>query len=117
MEKIVFKIATAADWTEATKIGHYRGSQDDRRDGFIHLSNQHQLAGTLEKHFKGKDDLVLIAFEASSLGPELKWEQSRGGELFPHLYGDLSASQALWQRPFRRDIDGVPQLEEEWFAC
>src|SRR5690348_12039266 len=94
MEKIVFKIATVADWAEATEIGHYRGSQDDRRDGFIHLSNQHQLAGTLEKHFKDKGDLVLIAFEASSLGPELKWEQSRGGELFPHFYGDLSASQA-----------------------
>ncbi len=117
MKKIVFKIATAIDWAEATKAGQYRGSEDDRRDGFIHLSEQHQLAGTLEKHFKGNGDLVLIAFKASDLGPELKWEQSRGGELFPHLYCDLLPSHAVWQRPLRRDSDGVPQLEEEWFAC
>ncbi len=117
MKKIVFKIVTAADWAEATKTEHYRGSQDDRRDGFIHLSEQHQLSGTLEKHFKGKDDLVIIAFEAAQLGPKLKWEVSRGGELFPHLYGDIAASQALWHRPLLLDGYGVPQLEEEWFEC
>jgi uncharacterized protein (DUF952 family) len=117
MKKIVFKIMAAADWAEATITGLYKGSQDDRRDGFIHLSEQHQLAGTLEKHFKGKDDLVIIAFEASELGPQLKWEVSRGGELFPHLYGDIAASQALWHRPMSLDGNGVPQLEEEWFVC
>jgi uncharacterized protein (DUF952 family) len=117
MKKIVFKIVTAAEWAEATMTKHYRGSQDDRRDGFIHLSEQHQLAGTLEKHFKGKGGLVLIACEASRLGPELKWELSRGGELFPHLYCDIAVSQALWHRPLLLDGNGVPQLEEEWFAC
>jgi uncharacterized protein (DUF952 family) len=117
MRKIVFKIVAAADWAEAVEIGHYSGSRDDRRDGFIHLSGQHQLSGTLEKHFKGKSDLVLIAFEVSSLAPELTWEQSRGGELFPHFYGTISTSKALWQRPLLADRNGVPQLDQEWFAC
>jgi uncharacterized protein (DUF952 family) len=117
MKKIVYKIATAADWAEATATGYYEGSLDDRRDGFIHFSERHQLPGTLEKHFKGEDDLVLIAFEASKLGPELRWEQSRGGQLFPHLYDNITVSEALWQHPLLRNSNGVPQLDEEWFAC
>lgn len=117
MKKIIYKIVTAADWSNATANGHYEGSLDDKRDGFIHLSQQHQVSGTLEKHFKGKRDLVLIAFEASKLGPDLKWEQSRGGELFPHLYAKLSVSMALWERPLPNNIDGVHCLDEEWFAC
>jgi uncharacterized protein (DUF952 family) len=117
MQKNVYKIATASEWTKATKTGYFIGSPDDCRDGFIHLSSKSQLNGTLEKHFKGKDDLVLIAFEVSSLGRELKWEQSRGGELFPHLYAALPVAVALWQRTLISDENGVPQLDEEWFAC
>lgn len=117
MKKIVFKIATASEWSKATASGIYEGSSDDRRDGFIHLSSQSQLHGTLEKHFKGKADLVLIAFEASKLGPQLKWEQSRGGDLFPHLYANIFVSNALWQRALRNDDKGIPQIDEEWFAC
>lgn len=116
-QKIVFKIATAEEWSKSTIAGSFDGSADDHRDGFIHLSSQHQLAGTLEKHFKGKRDLVLIAFEAAKLGPELKWEQSRGGELFPHLYTTITVSDALWQRRLSNDENGVPQIDEEWFAC
>lgn len=117
MENIIYKIATATEWSKATKAGIFEGSSDDRRDGFIHFSTQYQLAGTLEKHFKDKGDLVLIAFEAGKLGPELKWERSRGGELFPHLYGNISVSDALWQRPLINNERGVPQIDEEWFAC
>ncbi|MBS0232800.1 MAG: DUF952 domain-containing protein [Proteobacteria bacterium] len=117
MQNIIYKITSATEWSKATRTGYFEGSSDDRRDGFIHFSTQHQLPGTLEKHFKGKDDLVLIAFEASKLGPELKWEQSRGGELFPHLYANISVSDALWQRPLINNESGVPQIEEEWFAC
>jgi uncharacterized protein (DUF952 family) len=117
MQKIVFKIAGGREWSKATTSGIFEGSDDDRRDGFIHLSSQPQLRGTLEKHFKGQSDLVLIAFEASKLSPHLKWEQSRGGELFPHLYASITVSDALWQRPLAYDEDGVPQTEEEWFAC
>jgi uncharacterized protein (DUF952 family) len=117
MKKIVFKISTPDAWFEATKAGIYDGSTDDSRDGFIHLSTREQLRGTLEKHFKGEGDLVLIAFEASELGPDLKWEQSRGGELFPHLYAGIPISRALWRRTLVRDGNGVPQIDEEWFAC
>ncbi|MFT3729962.1 MAG: DUF952 domain-containing protein [Hyphomicrobium sp.] len=117
MTKIVFKIATAREWSKATTSGIYQGSADDHRDGFIHLSSRHQLLGTLEKHFKGKGDLVLIAFEASKLGAQLKWEQSRGGDLFPHLYANISVSDAMWQRPLSNDANGVAQIDEEWFAC
>ena len=116
MSKIVFKITTAREWSKATMSEVYEGSDDDRRDGFIHLSSHQQLRGTLEKHFKGKDDLVLIAFEATTLGPDLKWEQSRGGDVFPHLYATISVSKALWQRPLRNE-NGEPQIDEEWFVC
>ncbi|HML30361.1 MAG TPA: DUF952 domain-containing protein [Hyphomicrobium sp.] len=117
MIKIIFKVVTGPEWSKAMTSGIYEGSADDRRDGFIHFSAQHQLRGTLEKHFKGKGDLVLIAFEASKLGPKLRWEQSRGGDLFPHLYDSIPVSEALWQRPLQQDKDGVPQIDEEWFAC
>lgn len=117
MKKIIYKIATAAEWSDAIAKGNYEGSLDDKRDGFIHLSQQHQLSGTLEKHFKGKRDLVLIAFEAAVLRSNLKWEQSRGGELFPHLYSSLPVSVALWERPLPKNSDGVHYLDEEWFAC
>jgi uncharacterized protein (DUF952 family) len=117
MKNLVFKIATAREWSKAMTSGMYEGSLDDRRDGFIHLSSEEQLHGTLEKHFRDKSDLVLIAFEASRLGPQLKWEQSRGGALFPHLYGHIVVSEALWQRPLRNDENGVPLIDGEWFAC
>lgn len=116
-EKTVFKIATVEEWSKSTMNGTFEGSPDDRRDGFIHLSAKHQLQGTLEKHFKGKGDLVLIAFEVAKLGPALKWEQSRGGELFPHLYASITVSDALWQRQLSSDETGVAEINEEWFAC
>lgn len=117
MRQIVYKIATAADWQDAVAKGHYSGSADDVRDGFIHLSARPQLSGTLEKHFRGKTDLVLIAFEEDKLGPGLKWETSRGGQLFPHLYGHLPVSKALWERALPIGADGVALIHEEWFKC
>jgi uncharacterized protein (DUF952 family) len=117
MKQIIYKVANTADWRNATAIGHFSGSSDDMRDGFIHLSSRTQIKGTLEKHFKGKTDLLLIAFEEDALGPELKWETSRGGDLFPHLYGKLPTSKALWERPLALAGDGVPLLQDEWFVC
>jgi len=117
MKQIIFKIAKAAEWRDAVAKGHYSGSMDDVRDGFIHLSSQSQLRGTLEKHFRGELDLVLIAFEELQLGPELKWEASRGGDLFPHLYGNLPASKAIWERDLTLGADGVPIIEDEWLIC
>ena len=113
----VYKVVAAGEWREACLAGAYSGSPDDRRDGFVHLSGAHQLAGTLAKHYRGKTDLVLIAFDAKALGPQLKFEPSRGGELFPHLYGHLPTHLALWQRPLELGTDGVPALHEDWFLC
>jgi uncharacterized protein (DUF952 family) len=117
MTKKVYKIAKAADWRQASSRGSFVGSVDDLRDGFIHLSTEHQLRGTLEKHFRDEGDLVLIAIEAETLGSSLKWEVSRGGDLFPHLYGEIPTAVTLWQRALNLGTDGVPQLDKTWFAC
>jgi uncharacterized protein (DUF952 family) len=117
MKKIVYKVAVASDWDRALQTGRYSGSADDVRDGFIHLSAQHQLRGTLEKHFKHKRNLILIALEEARLGPALRWEQSRGGELFPHLYAEIDTSHVLWQRPLTADASGTPCLDDRWFEC
>ena len=96
--KSVYKIFRAGDWDDARAAGAFSGSADDRRDGFVHLSAAHQLAGTLARYFAGEPGLVLAAFPAARLGPELRWEPSRGGALFPHLYGVLpmAAVSAHW---------------------
>lgn len=109
----MYKICTRAAWEEACRNGAFTGSADDRRDGFIHLSAPHQLAGTAARHFRGQADLVLVAFEAARLGPTLAWEPSRGGDLFPHLYADLPTSAALWVRPLALGPEGVPVLTED----
>lgn len=117
MKQIVYKIATVVDWRQALANGFFAGSADDVRDGFIHLSSQSQLPGTLEKHFRGKTDLVLIAFKEQKLGSDLKWEASRGGELFPHFYGRLPLAGALWDRKLEMGPAGSPVIKDEWFAC
>lgn len=99
----IFKVCGTAEWAAAEERGSYEGSADDRQDGFIHFSTLTQLAGTLARHFPGRDDLVLVAVKAEALGRALKWEPSRGGELFPHLYAALPLSAALWAKPLLRD--------------
>src|SRR5450631_1310755 len=86
---MVYKICPAALWRQAERAGVFRGSPVDRKDGFIHFSTAEQAAETAAKHFAGERDLVLLRVDAASLGDRLKWEPSRGGALFPHLYGDL----------------------------
>lgn len=112
MTTTVYKILAAAEWQAAQRSGSYAGSVDDARDGFIHLSTAAQLAGTAARHFAGKTDLVLVAFEAASLGSALKWEPSRGGALFPHLYGALPAALATSTLPLPLGPDGVPIIPE-----
>ena len=115
--RTVYKVVSAEQWTTACRIGSFEGSADDRRDGFIHLSDAAQLNGTLEKHFMGQSDLLLVAFEATSLGASLHWEPSRGGALFPHLFAPLPASLALWQRSLYLNTNGVPHVDPAWLAC
>ncbi len=109
---MVFKIAPAEAWQEASATGKLAPSLDDVRDGYIHLSTRAQLAGTLRKHFNGQTDLVLLAVDAEQLGPALRWESSRGGQLFPHLYGELEQRAVLqvWALAWRDGQHQIPEL-------
>lgn len=109
---LIYKITPSADWATAKQSGSYTGSADDLRDGFIHFSTGEQVQGTLDKHYKGQSDLLLIAIEAEDLGPALKWEPSRGGALFPHLYAPLPTATILWEKPIALDEAGrhIPPL-------
>jgi uncharacterized protein (DUF952 family) len=89
MSENIYKIATRADWTAAQSQGSYAGSDVDQRDGFIHFSTRSQVRETAKLHFAGQVDLVLVEVDPLMLGNDLKWEPSRGGELFPHLYSEL----------------------------
>jgi uncharacterized protein (DUF952 family) len=88
----IYKICPALLWHEAERNGVFCGSNDDLRDGFIHFSTAGQIAETAAKHFAGQRDLLLLHVDATQLGDALKWEPSRGGALFPHLYGSLAIS-------------------------
>ena len=116
MGEILYKVARAAEWDAARKAGIFTGSADDERDGFIHLSRGTQLKATLEKHFAGEEGLLLLSLDAEGLGPELKWEASRGGERFPHLYGPLRLTSVRSVVPIRRDGDGRPILPSDEFG-
>lgn len=85
----VYKIMSAAHWQQLQQQGEWPGSVDDLRDGFVHLSTAEQVEGTLQRHFQGQSGLMLIGFELEALGAALRFEPSRGGALFPHLYGSL----------------------------
>lgn len=104
----VYKILSRADWDAAEATGAFSGSDDDARDGFIHLSAADQVEGTARKYFAGRADLVLAVFEAEALGSALKWEASRGGALFPHLYSPLPTASAVAVKEMPPGPDGVP---------
>jgi uncharacterized protein (DUF952 family) len=103
---LIYKICTAAEWREAERAGVYRGSEADRGDGFIHFSTAAQAAETAAKWFAGQRDLVLVAVDGDALGDRLKWEPSRGGALFPHLYGELDARAVTRVDPLPLDASG-----------
>jgi len=112
---IIYKICPAALWREATRLGRFRGSDVDVRDGFIHFSTAAQAAETAAKHFAGQRDLLLLQVDAAGLGAALKWEPSRGGVLFPHLYGDLDLAAVIKVEPLPLGADGrhaFPPLED-----
>jgi uncharacterized protein (DUF952 family) len=108
----IYKICDEASWRAAEAAGQFRGSPIDRSDGFIHFSTAAQLAETAAKHFAGQSGLILVAVEADALGGALKWEPSRGGELFPHLYAALPLNAVRWARPLADEADGRRQLPE-----
>jgi uncharacterized protein (DUF952 family) len=103
---IVYKICPASLWSEAERAGVFRGSEVDRRDGFTHFSDATQVAETAAKHFAGRSDLLLVRVDTARLGNRLKWEPSRGGALFPHLYGDLDLTSVTRVDPLPLGPDG-----------
>lgn len=107
---LIYKILSQSAWRAACSDGIYRGSSDDLRDGFIHFSTDRQLAETARRHFSGQPDLLLVAVEAAALGASLKWEPSRGGALFPHLYGPLDVTATKWSRDLALNGEGVPDI-------
>jgi uncharacterized protein (DUF952 family) len=106
MAEPVYKILSEQAFAEAWQKGEFAGSTDDLRDGFIHLSASHQLEGTLAKHYQGEAGLVLLALDPGRLGSDLKWEPSRGGALFPHLYAPLDLGALIWSEPIELGPDG-----------
>lgn len=103
---IIFKICPAFLWREAEKAGSFEGAAVDIQDGYIHFSTAKQVVETAKRHFAGQDDLLLIAVDADSLGEALRYEPSRGGDLFPHLYSPLSLSAVRWVKPLPLGVDG-----------
>ena len=108
--RILYKILKADEWRAAEAAGVFKGSAVDHKDGFIHLSAEHQVRETAARHFAGQGNLVLVGFAEDTLDG-LKWEPSRGGDLFPHVYGDIPTAKASFAKllPFK---DGAHQFPE-----
>jgi uncharacterized protein (DUF952 family) len=102
----IYKILPDAMWRDAQRSGVFHGSEVDLRDGYIHFSTAEQAQETAAKHFAGQRDLVLLEVEADTLGDALKWEPSRGGALFPHLYAPLDVTQVRRTDPLPLGADG-----------
>jgi uncharacterized protein (DUF952 family) len=103
---LVFKIVATEEWRAAEAEGLFRGAAIDQADGYIHFSTAAQAPETAAKWFAGRADLTLVAISAEALGGALRWEPSRGGQLFPHLYAPLPMSAVVWARPLPLGPDG-----------
>ena len=106
MAEIIYKICPLPLWREAEQAGRFTGAPVDVADGFIHFSTAIQARETARKHFAGQADLLLVAVDGARLGDALKYEPSRGGALFPHLYGPLGLDAVLWVRALPLGGDG-----------
>jgi uncharacterized protein (DUF952 family) len=107
LRMLVYKIVAAEEWAEAEAAGVFTGASVDRADGFIHFSTAEQAPETAAKWFAGRRDLTVAAIDAEALGEALRWEPSRGGALFPHLYATLPMSAVVWSRPLPLGRDGA----------
>lgn len=114
MSSIIYKIVPATLWQDALNRGEFKGAAIDLTDGYIHLSTAEQAAGTAARYFAGQEGLLLVAIDAEKLGDKLVYEPSRGGDLFPHLYGPLTLDAVLWEKPLPLGADGghvFPELD------
>lgn len=108
--RLIYKLLDAPTWKAALAAGVFAGSAVDERDGYIHFSDAAQAQETARLYFRGVKDLVLLTVDADRLGEALRWEPSRGGALFPHLYGVLPVDAVLESREIRLDDEGAPRL-------
>ncbi|MFZ1773265.1 MAG: DUF952 domain-containing protein [Rhizobiaceae bacterium] len=112
MNSIIFKIVTQSQWQDAELKGEFAGAPIDLADGFVHLSTAAQVRETASRHFAGASDLLLAAVNSSAIAANLKYEPSRGGALFPHLYASLPLSAVSWVKPLPLGADGVHVFPE-----
>jgi uncharacterized protein (DUF952 family) len=112
MVELIYKICPRDLWREAEARGRFDGAPVDLADGFIHFSTAEQAPETAAKHFADQQDLLLIAVETALLGEALRWEVSRGGALFPHLYAPLPLSAVRWVKPLPLDPVGQHAFPE-----
>jgi uncharacterized protein (DUF952 family) len=110
---LIYKICPEALWREAEAAGAFAGAPVDLADGFIHFSTAEQVRETAAKHFAGQRDLLLVAVEDTRLGEALRYEPSRGGALFPHLYGAFDPKAARWIAPLSSGDDGLHRIPED----
>jgi len=107
-DSLIYKIVDADTWAAARTAGRFDGAGIDLADGYIHFSARDQVAETARLHFAGREDVLLVAVDPARLGDALKWEESRGGALFPHLYAPLTMDAVAWVRPMPLGPDGAP---------
>ena len=112
MSELAYKLVDRSEWEAALACGTYAGSAVDLADGYIHMSMAAQLAETARRHYAGRDDLVLLAVDLRALGDALRWEASRGGDLFPHLYAPLPTACTSDARRLSVDAKGVMRFED-----
>ena len=112
MSDVAYKLVDRAEWAAARAAGAYAGSAIDLADGYIHMSSADQLAETARRHYAGRTGLLLVAVDLTVLREALKWEASRGGDLFPHLFAPLPVSAAREERGLSVDGDGVMRFED-----
>jgi len=113
MSTLIYKIAPEALWRQAETAGVFRGAPIDLADGFIHFSTSEQVRETAARHFAGQQGLLLVAVDVDALGELLKYEVSRGGALFPHLYAPLDLSAVVWVKPLPLGADGLHVFPEK----
>ena len=108
---LIYKIFRGPEWAILKAEGATAGAPIDVADGYVHFSTAAQAAETAAKHFAGEEGLVLLALESDTLAPDLKWEPSRGGQLFPHLYRELRLTDILWDAPLPL-VNGAHQFPD-----
>lgn len=114
MPKHVYKIVPQDLWRTAESHGAFEGAAIDLQDGYMHFSTADQVADTAALHFAGQPDLLVVAVDGTALGDDLRYEPSRGGDLFPHLYGVLPMNRVVWVKPMPLGEDGkhiLPDLD------